>query len=63
MARILIVDDEQGYRRQLQIALSGDGHEIHFPSHVTPIRISFETDWGPMALEVGLAAVPATAQV
>lgn len=32
MARILIVDDEQGYRRQLQIALSGNGHEIRTAS-------------------------------
>lgn len=28
MARILVVDDEQGYRRQLEIALGAEGHEI-----------------------------------
>jgi chemotaxis protein CheX len=47
---------------QLQVSLpnvvTGDAHEIHFPSNVTPLSISFETDWGPLALEVGLAPVP-----
>lgn len=28
MARILIVDDEDVYRRQLQVALAADGHEV-----------------------------------
>jgi chemotaxis protein CheX len=38
--------------------ITGYGHEVHFPSNVTPISISFETDWGPLALEVGLVPVP-----
>lgn len=28
MARILVVDDEEAYRRQLTIALTGEGHEV-----------------------------------
>ena len=47
---------------QLQVSLpnviTGANHEVHFPSNVQPISIPFETDWGPMALEVGLAPVP-----
>ncbi len=35
--------------------ITGTSHEVHFPSNVTPISISFETDWGPLSLEVGLA--------
>ena len=42
--------------------ITGPSHEVHFPSEVTPISIAFETDWGPLSLEVGLAPVrePAT---
>ncbi len=39
--------------------VTGRGHEVRFPSDVTPICVQFETDWGPMALEVGLTEVPA----
>ena len=51
---------------QMQVSLpnviTGPGHEVHFPSEITPIEISFDTDWGPLSLEVGLAQVrePAT---
>lgn len=38
--------------------ITGPAHEVHFPSEVTPIGIAFETDWGPISLEVGLAPVP-----
>jgi len=38
--------------------VTGRDHEIHFPSNVTPICISFETDWGMLSLEVGMAPVP-----
>lgn len=43
--------------------ITGPAHEVHFPSEVTPIGIAFDTDWGPISLEVGLTAVrePATA--
>jgi len=42
----------------LPSVITGEGHEIHFPSNVRPICIHFHTDWGPLTLEVGLAAVP-----
>lgn len=32
----------------------GRGHQIRFPSNVTPICIPFETEFGPLTLEVGL---------
>lgn len=32
----------------------GCPHSIRFPSNISPVCISFETDWGPLALEVGL---------
>jgi chemotaxis protein CheX len=41
----------------LPSVVTGHGHEIHFPSNVRPISIAFETDWGPLALEVGFAPV------
>ena len=30
------------------------GHNIRFPSNVTPICVPFDTPWGPFNLEVGL---------
>ncbi|MGC3967021.1 MAG: chemotaxis protein CheX [Pirellulales bacterium] len=39
--------------------ITGKGHEVRFPSNVTPIVIPFESDWGPLTLEVGLSDVPA----
>jgi len=39
--------------------VTGQNYEVRFPSNVTPICVNFECDWGPLALEVGLAAVPA----
>ncbi|NLY00591.1 MAG: chemotaxis protein CheX [Rhodopirellula sp.] len=52
---------------QLQVSLpnviTGHGHEIHFPSNVVPISIAFDTEWGPLTLEVGFAAVLAAATV
>ncbi len=41
----------------LPSVITGLGHEIHFPSNVTPLSIAFDTDWGPLTLEVGLAPV------
>ncbi len=37
--------------------ITGPAHEVHFPSEVTPISIAFDTDWGPISLEVGLAPI------
>ncbi len=46
---------------ELQVSLpnviTGRGHEVHFPSDVTPIAIPFDTDWGPLTLEIGFAPV------
>lgn len=46
---------------QLSISLpsvvTGTGHEIRFPSNVTPICVPFDSPWGPLKIEVGLAAV------
>ena len=46
---------------QLSISLpsviTGDRHEVRFPSNVCPISVQFSSDWGPLALEVGLAPV------
>jgi len=41
----------------LPSVITGRDHDIHFPSNVSPILVPFETDWGPLALEVGLAEV------
>jgi chemotaxis protein CheX len=41
----------------------GSGHEIHFPSNVTPISVPFTCEWGPLAIEVGLVPVPEPALV
>jgi chemotaxis protein CheX len=43
--------------------ITGCNHEVHFPSEVTPIVISFDTDFGPISLEVGLAQVREPAAV
>ena len=41
----------------LPSVITGRNHEVHFPSNVQPICIPFDTDWGEMSLEVGLAEV------
>ena len=43
--------------------ITGNDHEIHFPSDVQPVSIPFETDWGPITLAVGLTEVPQPAEV
>lgn len=50
--------DQYNLMVSLPNVVTGQDHEIHFPSCVTPICIGFETDWGPLSLEVGLAPVP-----
>ncbi len=37
----------------------GKGHEVHFPSNVTPICVPYTCAWGDLAIEVGLAPSPA----
>ena len=41
----------------LPSVITGHNHEIHFPSKIHPICIPLETDWGDIALEVGLVQV------
>jgi chemotaxis protein CheX len=52
---------------QLSISLpnviTGAGHEVRFPSDVTPICIPFESPWGPLTVEVGLSPVAVAAGV
>jgi len=49
------------YRLEVSLpnVVTGRGHEIRFPSNVTPICVPFNTKWGEMCLEVGLAPVEA----
>ena len=55
--------EEYNLMSSLPNVVTGSGHEIHFPSDVTPVSISFDTDWGPLSLEVGFTEVPAPAGV
>ncbi len=52
---------------QWQMSLStpsvivGGAHTVRFPSTIDPVCMSFDTDWGPLALEIGLS-VPSTSE-
>ncbi|MBN2296265.1 MAG: chemotaxis protein CheX [Pirellulales bacterium] len=37
--------------------ITGCNHEVHFPTNVRPICIPFDSNWGELSLEVGLAEV------
>jgi len=41
--------------------ITGKGHDVRFPSNVTPLCVPFECPWGELAIEVGLAPAPAEA--
>ncbi len=43
--------------------ITGRDHVVRFPSNVQPICMPFQTDWGPLTLEVGLTAVSELAPV
>ena len=49
----------ESYAMQVTLpnVITGSNHDIRFPSDVTPICVSFDTDWGPLTLEVGLASI------
>lgn len=47
----------------LPSVISGKGHYVRFPSNVTPIVVPYETEWGPLTLQVGLAAAAVPAGV
>lgn len=42
----------------LPTVITGRNHEIRFPSDVHPICVPCQTEWGPVALEVGLTMAP-----
>lgn len=42
--------------------IKGAGHEVCFPSDVTPICVPFTCPWGALKIEVGLAEVRALTQ-
>ncbi|MEQ8848447.1 chemotaxis protein CheX [Botrimarina sp.] len=37
--------------------VTGEGHEIRFPSSTPPLAVPFKTDFGPLRLEVGFETV------
>lgn len=43
----------------LPTVITGKGHRIEFPRDVTPICIPFDSQWGGITVEVGLAVSPA----
>ncbi len=49
----------EAYEMQVTLpnVITGLNHDIRFPSDVTPICVSFDTDWGPLTLEVGFAPI------
>lgn len=47
----------------LPSVVTGQDHLLRFSSEVTPICVPFDTDWGPLVLEVGLEVVPEPAAV
>jgi len=36
--------------------ITGEGHEVCFPSSTQPLAVAFDTDFGPLQLVVGLVA-------
>ncbi len=55
--------EEYSLSVSLPNVITGPGHEIRFPSNVTPICVPFETPWGPLALEVGFDTSPGVRQI
>ena len=39
----------------LPTVITGKSHCIEFPTRVTPICIPFDSQWGPITIEVGLS--------
>jgi chemotaxis protein CheX len=37
--------------------ISGQDHAVSFPAKMPPVCVPFSSEWGPLALEVGLAPV------
>ncbi len=47
----------------LPIVVKGRDYEIQFSTNTTPICVLFESDWGPLSLEVGFISVGEPAEV
>jgi len=47
----------------LPSVITGQGHELRFPSDAKPIAVDFDTDFGPLRLEVGLEPIQEPASV
>ncbi len=45
--------DQYDLSVSLPNVITGDGHEIRFPSSAPPLVVPFKTDFGPLRLEVG----------
>jgi len=43
----------------LPTVITGENHDVCFPSSTTPICVPFDCKWGPLQLEVGLESVGA----
>ncbi len=43
--------------------ITGEGHEVRFPSDAKPLAVAFDTDFGPLQLVVGLEAAREPASV
>ncbi len=41
----------------LPSVVTGEGHSIRFPSDAKPVSVAYDTDFGPLRLEVGLEAL------
>lgn len=50
--------EEYDLQVSLPNVITGHDHDVHFPSNVTPICVPFDSPWGNLSLEVGLAPVP-----
>ena len=55
--------EEHDMSVSLPTVITGKGHELRFPSDAKPIAVEFDTDFGPLRLEVGLELIhePASA--
>ncbi len=50
----MIVPAKDGMIVGVGNVVTGPGHQIDFPSHVIPICVPFDSDWGRLTLELGL---------
>ncbi len=49
--------EEYHLSSSLPNVITGRDHSIRFPSEAAPLCVQFESDWGPLALEVGFSLV------